>query len=198
MPRALFRIHRKGKLWQSKLVQELEENLREKHSVLYTNQIGRRLEIKESRHCGQGTFVRENATMEKGELLGVYSGEVGDKTGTYSLQHAQIRRPRKPTWVPMVDGEAEVKSKLIVQAANYNHSCGKPTVVFRSFGKGKFKCRLAFAARRLTGGTELVWNYGRYMICQAGAAARKIKGGEKLTKCMCGGGRCPAGSWIFV
>jgi hypothetical protein len=197
MLRALFRVHRKGRAWQRRLVQELEEKLKEKHRVLYTNQIGRKLHVKKSRNRGQGTFVRMNATVEKGELLGVYAGEVGDKTGRYSFQHAQIRRPRKPTWVPMVDGEAEVRSRLIVQAANYNHSCGRPTIVFRSFGTGKFKCRLAFAARRLTGGTELVWNYGKFMVCQSGAAARKIKGGEKLTKCMCGGDRCPAGNWIF-
>jgi hypothetical protein len=34
--------------------------------------------------------------------------------------------------------------------------------------------------------TELVWNYGTHMLCKSGAEDRKIKSGEKLTKCLCG------------
>ena len=43
----------------------------------------------------------------------------------------------------------------------------------------------------------MVWNYGQHMVCKSGAEDRKIKSGEKLTKCLCGGDRCPVGSWLF-
>ena len=193
--RRYFTTDRSEQAWRKELVREMEQELRRAHPTLFTNELGRKLVMQRKRGMGWGTFVREGAVLRRGELVGAYFGHVGSRSGTYTASMEAVSVRGREKWEPAFDGKALVRARLISQAAAYNHSCSNATVYRKPFGSGKLRCALFFAKRRLVGGEQLVWNYGRDYVVSARLASKLPR--WAALPCRCGPGRkCPAGAWL--
>ena len=194
---ALFTVARGETKWKKRIVAELEAELRGMHPVLFSGRLERLLEVRAGGISGAGTFVRSGRFVRKNRLLGAYFGEVGSAYGSYTLQHGTVRQPGRKPWIPMVDGRREAERRNVAQAALYNHSCTGANVYFKSFGSGRFRCKLAFAKKDLVGGTELVWHYGSFMVQPAQNAPQLLALSYVLTPCQCTQGQCPLGNVLL-
>ena len=182
--------------WRKQLVRELERALREQFPILFTDELTTILELRRERGLGRGVFVRDGVTVARGVLVGAYLGCVGSRYGPYSAEMLPVRMRGHPVWIPVIDGKELAMAGHIAHAALYNHTCSGATVKLVHFGSGRMRCALFYTSRKLRGGEQLVWNYGKNYAITAKESLEYAP--WRIRPCRCGPGkRCTSGRWLL-
>jgi hypothetical protein len=146
--------------------------------------------------------VRRNVSIPKGTILGAYGGNIGACLGAddYTVEMPLVRHKRRAYRFAVSAAQAREARHGTdpVQAGLYNHACQATTLCGEWFKCGPLSCLLFRARCRLSGGTQLTWNYdggrkkGTFTLSRAAAAVR-----QDARPCRCAGSAaCPAGRYF--
>ena len=183
-----------------KWVAEMDARLHAEHPELFDGSREDMLEVVPIRGSGLGVFVRRNVSIPKGTLLGAYGGNIGACLGAddYSVAMPLVRHKRRAYRFAVSAAREARHGTDPVQAGLYNHACAGTTLRGEWFKCGPLSCLLFRARGRLSGGTQLTWNYdggrkkGAFTLSRAEAAVR-----PDARPCRCAGSAaCPAGRYF--
>ena len=186
--------------------------LRQTHKSLCEGNMDEVLEIRVGPR-GQGTFVQNGCVIPKDTPIGIYWGELTQRTegGPYILGMPAFNPEGADGPVarwdvnggPTPRGRKGRKRRWdVTDAAMYNHRCQHNSVAMAwvvpvAGGPSVMEAR---AAEHLYGGTELTWSYGSEYFLDPQEAQRKRNRGEPVVKCGCRapGGTCPFNRWFHA
>ena len=194
--RAAWRNDRVGRLLP-KWAAVLNAGLRRKHPELFDGSRDKMLEVVPKGASGLGVDVKKGVSIPKGTVLGAYFGCLGTRLGNddYTVEMPLVRHKRRAYRFAVSAAREARHGTDPVQAGLYNHACAGTTLRGEWFKCGPLACLLFRARGRLSGGTQLTWNYdggrkkGAFTLSRAEAAVR-----PDARPCRCAGSAaCPAG-----
>ncbi len=145
--------------------------------------------------------MRCNVSISKGTTLGAYGGNICACLGAddYTVEMPLVRHDRRANQFAVSAAREALRVTDPVQAGLYNHACQGTTLLGEWFKCCPLSCLLFRARGRLSGGTQLTWNYdgrrkkGAFTLSRAEAAVRPA-----TRPCRCAGSNasCPAGRFL--